>query len=247
MKLTVIGYYGGYPANGVGTSSYLLTSGDFNLLIDCGSGALLSLEQIIDPLKLDAVILSHYHYDHIADVGVLQYYWQLHEERPKQAVLPIYGPTSDPLNFGALTWPHASEGKGYLSGDVLHVGPFTIRFLPMKHPVPAYGMRIEENETGETLVFTADTANIPSIAAFAMGADLLLTDTNFYDDKHGTKWHMTAGESGQLAADAKVGRLILTHLPQYGDLSVLKREAQTAAGNIPVSLAELRQTYNVKM
>lgn len=77
MKITVLGYYGGYPFNGDGTSSYLVQSDDFNLLLDCGSGALIELEKHLDPLQLDAVVLTHYHADHIADVGVLQHYWQL--------------------------------------------------------------------------------------------------------------------------------------------------------------------------
>ncbi|GAX01816.1 MBL fold metallo-hydrolase [Secundilactobacillus silagei] len=247
MKVTVLGYYGGYPANGIGTSSYLIESNGYHLLMDCGSGALLSLEKVLDPLKLDAVILSHYHHDHVADVGVLQYYWQLHEERPNQTTLPIYGPTADPLNFGSLTWPHASQGMGYAPADVLHLGPLTISFLPMKHPVPAFGMRIVEAKTGETLVFTADTAYIPELVPFARHADLLMTDTNFFDDKQGTKWHMTAGESGQLAKDAQVGQLMLTHLPQVGELASLKQEAQQAAGKVPVELAALRQTFAVKM
>ncbi|WP_054701259.1 MBL fold metallo-hydrolase [Secundilactobacillus odoratitofui] len=248
MKLTTIGYYGGYPAKGVGTSSYLIESDGFHLLMDCGSGALLSLEQVLDPLKLDAVILSHYHHDHIADVGVLQYYWQLHEARPGQQVLPIYGPTADPLMFGSLTWPHASQAVGYMASDQLTVGPFTISFLPMKHPVPAFGMKIVETATGETLVFTADSAYIPELVQFATNADLLITDTNFFDDKQGTKWHMTAGESGRLAQTAKVGQLMLSHLPQTGDLNQLLRQAQAAAGTqIPVMLPKLRQAIAVKL
>lgn len=247
MKVTVLGYYGGYPANGIGTSSYLIESNGFHLLMDCGSGALLSLEKVLDPLQLDAVILSHYHHDHVADVGVLQYYWQLHNERPNQQTLPIYGPTADPLMFGSLTWPHASEGKGYAPADVLNIGPLTISFLPMKHPVPAFGMRIVENPTGETLAFTADTAYIPELVPFVKHADLLMTDTNFFDDKTGTKWHMTAGESGKLAADAQVHQLMLTHLPQEGDLTTLKQEAQAQAGQVPVELAALRKTFNVKL
>lgn len=247
MKVTVLGYYGGYPANGIGTSSYLIESNGFHLLMDCGSGALLSLEKVLDPLQLDAVILSHYHHDHVADVGVLQYYWQLHNERPNQQTLPIYGPTADPLMFGSLTWPHASEGKGYAPADVLNIGPLTISFLPMKHPVPAFGMRIVENSTGETLAFTADTAYIPELVPFVKHADLLMTDTNFFDDKTGTKWHMTAGESGKLAADAQVHQLMLTHLPQEGDLTTLKQEAQAQAGQVPVELAALRKTFNVKL
>lgn len=78
MKLTVLGCLGAYPYKGEGTSSYLLESEGFHLLIDAGSTTLVRLENYLDPLKLDAVILSHYHHDHIADLGVLQYYRQLY-------------------------------------------------------------------------------------------------------------------------------------------------------------------------
>ncbi|CZQ91640.1 Hypothetical protein Tpal_1442 [Trichococcus palustris] len=79
MELTILGYMGGYPTKDVGTTSYLLTSGEYRLLIDAGSNALLTLEHHLDPLDLDAVILTHYHADHIADLGVLQYTFQLKE------------------------------------------------------------------------------------------------------------------------------------------------------------------------
>lgn len=81
MKLTVLGCLGAYPYKNQGTTSYLLQSDGFNLLIDAGSTTLVKLEEQLDPLALDAVILSHYHHDHIADLGVLQYYWQLHPEK----------------------------------------------------------------------------------------------------------------------------------------------------------------------
>ena len=37
MELRILGYYGGYPDNGVGTSGYLLTSNGYNLVMDLGS------------------------------------------------------------------------------------------------------------------------------------------------------------------------------------------------------------------
>ncbi|MEG0781710.1 MBL fold metallo-hydrolase, partial [Carnobacterium sp.] len=73
MKLTILGYWGGYPINNEGTSSYLVESEGYHLLIDAGSASLISLENHLDPLELDAVILSHYHHDHVADIGVLQF------------------------------------------------------------------------------------------------------------------------------------------------------------------------------
>lgn len=239
LKLTVIGFLGGYPDHENATSSYLLESGNFKLLIDCGSGALLSLEQVVDPLRLNAVILSHYHHDHTADVGVLQYYWQLHEKRYSEPVLPIYGHQLDDTNFKGLTWPDSSKGIAYDPGEALMVGPFTITFLKTHHPVSAFAMRIKETSTGKVLVFTADTAYFSGLTKFVRNADLLMTDTNFFANKTGQKWHMTSTESGQLAHDGTVHRLLLTHLPANGDLLQLKREAQATAGDsIPILVAD---------
>ncbi|MFD1124943.1 MBL fold metallo-hydrolase [Lentilactobacillus raoultii] len=238
MKLTVLGFLGGYPSNGNATSSYLLESDGFHLLIDCGSGALLSLEEVFDPLKLDAVILTHYHHDHTADVGVLQYYWQLHDERYDQRVLPIYGHSQDSVNFNGLDWPQSTQKIAYHPDKVLSIGPFKISFLKMQHPVPTFGLRITESKTGKVVVFTADTAYFSKLTGFAQNADLLMTDTNFFADKKGKKWHMTSTESGQLAKDANVKSLLLTHLPAVGDLNQLKQEAKQAAGDeLPVQLA----------
>ncbi len=83
MKLTVLGYLGGYPDAGHATSTYLIESGDYHLLMDLGSGGLLALEKVFDPLQLDAVLLTHYHHDHTADVGVLQYFYQLRKGNKK--------------------------------------------------------------------------------------------------------------------------------------------------------------------
>lgn len=238
MELKVLGYYGGYPYNGVGTSSYLLTSGDYHLLLDCGSGALLALEKELDPLQLDAVLLTHYHHDHIADLGVLQYYWQLHQGTKKEPILPIYGHLQDPLHFGALTLPGVTQGFGYQEDTVLAVGPFKITFKRTIHPVPAFATRIEEVATGQVLVFTADTAYFPALADFARKADLLMTDTNFLQDKTGKIAHMTTKQSATLAADSQVKQLLLTHLPQTASAATLLAQAQQVLPNLPIKVAQ---------
>ncbi|KRM31107.1 beta-lactamase domain-containing protein [Agrilactobacillus composti DSM 18527 = JCM 14202] len=239
MKLTVLGYYGGYPYAGHGTSGYLIQSETgFNLLLECGSGVLLALQKYLDPLQLDAVLLSHYHHDHTADVGVLQYYWQLAPGQHKEPVLPIYGHTRETLSFAALTMPNITQGQAYDPDGVLKLGPFEITFLPTKHPVPAYAMRIEETSTGKVLTFTSDTAYIETLVDFAKDSDLLMTDTNFFDDKTGKIWHMTSTQSGKLAQKAKVKHLLLTHLPQHGDLEKLKKEAEITSEGILVDYAQ---------
>ncbi|KRL38840.1 MBL fold metallo-hydrolase [Liquorilactobacillus uvarum] len=239
MKITILGFFGGYPYNGQATSCYLVQSNGYNLLLDCGSGALLNLEKHIDPLKLDAVLLSHYHNDHIADIGVLQYYWQLNNLSIEGKVLPIYGHTLDKKHFADLTWAKATVGRAYDPNQKLSLGPFVISFLKTKHPVTAYAVRIEGTSDGKTFVFTADTDYIPELTDFARGADVLMTDTNYSANKKGPKWHMTSVESGKLAKDAAVKKLILTHLPQKIDFNLLLDEARKEAGTIEVEVAQI--------
>ena len=73
MKMTVVGFWGGFPEAGEATSGYLFEHDGFRLLVDCGSGVLAQLQKYITPSDIDAVVLSHYHHDHVADIGVLQY------------------------------------------------------------------------------------------------------------------------------------------------------------------------------
>lgn len=246
MELTVLGCYGGYPYNGIGTSSYLITSGEYHLLLDCGSGALMALQRYLNPLQLDAVLLTHYHHDHIADVGVLQYLWQLAPGAKKEPVLPIYGHAGDQAHFAGLTWPQATHGIAYDPHRALTLGPLTVTFGATKHPVEAYAPVITETATHKKLAFTADTTTFDGLTSWAQGADTLLADTNFYADHQGTAWHLTSTQAGQLAQDAGVRRLLLTHLPQTGSLAQLQAEAQAAAGTaIPTAVVQAGATYRI--
>jgi ribonuclease BN (tRNA processing enzyme) len=73
MKLTILGIWGDYPEVGEATSGYLLEHEGFKYLIDCGSGVLSLLQKTTHLHELDAVLISHDHYDNIADLGCLQY------------------------------------------------------------------------------------------------------------------------------------------------------------------------------
>src|SRR5690625_7890103 len=74
MKVTVIGHWGGYPAKGGASACYVVEKYNFVLVVDFGSAALSKLQKYYDVPDIDAVIISHYHADHIADIGVFQYF-----------------------------------------------------------------------------------------------------------------------------------------------------------------------------
>ncbi|KAF1301304.1 MULTISPECIES: MBL fold metallo-hydrolase [Enterococcus] len=246
MKLTVLGCLGAYPYQGKGTTGYLLESGDFHLLLDAGSGTLLELEKILDPLALDAVILSHYHYDHIADLGVLQYYWQLYPTLEPKPLLPIYGHTLDEFHYNELTLPGVTEGRPYFETKQLELGPFSVTFMKTIHPVTCYAMRFVETSTGKVFVFTGDSGYLETFQEFAKDADLFLADTYLFAGNEKHKAHFTSKESGEIAKQARVKKLVLTHLPQQGELKQLKAQAEEAADfQVSVELAEVGKTFDI--
>ncbi|NPC92100.1 MBL fold metallo-hydrolase [Bacillus sp. WMMC1349] len=227
MKITVIGCYGGFPAANEATSGYLLQSGDYSLLIDCGSAVLSKLQQFLPVEKLNAVILSHYHHDHIADIGPLQFAKLVGSQLGKgDRVLPIYGHSFDEGQFLRLTYKTHTVGRAYDSEKPLTVGPFTVNFLKTVHPVECFAMRITDGV--HSVVYTADSSFQEAFIPFSDGADLLISECSFYADQDGINaGHLNSLDAGRIARDAGVGQLLLTHLPHFGDHQELIEEAKT--------------------
>lgn len=225
MKITVIGFWGGYPAKNEASSGYLLEYGDYRVLLDCGSGVLSQLQNHLRPEELDAVVLSHYHPDHVADVGVLQHALLIQQKiSDKQKTLPIYGHAFDELAFENLSYKDITKGIAYIENEPLEIGPFTFQFMKTKHSVTCFAMRIEVAD--HTLVYTGDSTYMDEFIDFSKNANILLCESNLYSDMDGTEaGHMTAREAGIIAHEANVQLLILTHLPHFGDHQQLIKEA----------------------
>ncbi|GAB6707237.1 MBL fold metallo-hydrolase [Streptococcus uberis] len=255
MKLTTLGSWGGYPFKDQGTTSYLITSEDgFHLLMDAGSRALNELEKELSPLELDAVIISHYHPDHVADLGVLRHYRQLYPKQLWDAkVLPIYAHNEDQGEFAKLSLADVSQGVAYNVEAGQTIGPFDITFIKTVHPVICYAFRIRERQTGQVLVFTADTGYFEDLAAFAKDADLFLADVYLYEGNENHPAHLTTKEAGQIAQKAGVKKLVLTHMPPLPPqgidperhLDILREETQDHAGSIPVELAFPHKSWDL--
>ena len=238
MKLHVLGVSGPFPESNGATSGYLLEAGDTLLQFDLGSGVLSRLTALTSPESLSALFLTHWHYDHTADLAVLLY----RLEAMKQS-LQVYAPADNASPVRKIV---AGSGVFRLTdvapGDTVTVGSCTVCVGEARHPVPAVGYRVESE--GRVFGFTGDTNTLPSLADFYRGSSLLLADALFpAEDWTEARPHLSAVLAAEMAVSAGAEHLVLTHLnPVYSPRRIL-REAQ--AVHPRVSLAAPGAVFDV--
>lgn len=71
MKLTVLGGCGAWPAAGQACSGYLIEHEEFRLLMDPGYASVLKLLEMTSARDVDAIVVTHGHPDHCADLNPL--------------------------------------------------------------------------------------------------------------------------------------------------------------------------------
>lgn len=244
MNITPLGIWGGYPKANEATSSFLLEHDGFHCLIDCGSGVLSSLQNYISLDEIDAVVLTHYHADHIADIGSLQYSRLIQfylNENPNK--LPIYGHRQDEEQFAKLSYKDRTKGIAIEAGKMTSIGPFTVEFCQTAHSV--YCLALKFSVDGQSVVFTADTEWHEPLIQFSKGTDLLVSEANLYEEHIGiSPGHMGGSEAGQLANLANAKQLLLTHLPLHGDVTNVLTAAKKKF-NGKTEIAVVGKNYDV--
>lgn len=225
MELTVIGYWGAFPAKNEATSGYLLRHKECAVLLDCGSGVLSLLQNEIELEQLDAVFITHTHADHFADAYALEFAALVLTQigkRAKPLDVYVYGTATESLHFA---YPEYVRVHAIDIEQTVRIGEVTFSFQETVHEVPCCAIKATSPE-GQSIVYSGDTGFCPSFVEFASNADLLVLESSFYEVQKGMmSGHLTAGEAGEVARMAGVGHLILTHLPHYGEHQQLKLEA----------------------
>lgn len=220
MRLTILGNNGPYPAPGGACSGYLLESdsGNTTILLDCGTGVLSRLADYTSLDRLDAVILSHLHYDHMSDMLPMHYALQFN---PRKRPLNVYAPAQPSAVRALLTgnsidiWPMRET----------IIGEMKISFCPVRHPVETYAVSVECD--GARFVYTGDSNTDFALELFCDSADMLLADAGLSrEDYAEEKPHLSAALCGKLAKDTGAKRLILTHFNPKYDPNALCAEAR---------------------
>ncbi|MDH4618586.1 MBL fold metallo-hydrolase [Brevibacillus sp. AY1] len=231
MRVTVLGFQSPYPGPNGATPGYLIETDSKRLLLDCGSGVLSQLGKYVPIHQLDALLLSHYHHDHIADVGVLQYglmVHQLFQEREKNRPLPIYAPAQPIVDAQSLLYRQATSFHPVDEQTHLAIGDIQIRFLRTDHGNgdPCYAMRLESQ--GKVLVYGADSGPGTNWEGFASDVDLFICEGTYLDHNKPkeSNGHLSVRETAQLAEALKCRALLITHLYHLYEPEVVQQQAE---------------------
>jgi ribonuclease BN (tRNA processing enzyme) len=212
MKLTVLGMYAPYAPVGHATSGYLLEGAGVKLLLDCGSGVLERLQRVASLDDIDAVVLSHLHGDHIADMALLRYALPFRKQfgTGKRERVTVFAPPAPEAEYAMLCAMEPFDMQPVAHGFQAQVGEMALDFFEMSHPYPVYGVRVACE--GKVFAFTGDTVMCENAAALANGANLLLCDSSFLEaDRNEESSHMSAAQAAMLAQGNGVKKLVITH------------------------------------
>ena len=217
VSVTVCGSAGTHVGPGRACSSYLLSAGGHRVVLDLGNGSLANVQRVCDVADLDAVVVSHQHPDHFADVYSLYYALRFHPDGPHS--VGGYAPAGTSAFALQLLATDATEQFGRIvaletvgAGDVVREGPMRLEFFRARHPIETLAVRVEVG--GVVIAYSADTAPAPEIVDCARGADLFICDATWLERQRPLPEgvHMTGVEAGKAAAEAGVHRLLLSHI-----------------------------------
>jgi len=263
IALQVLGSGGPESGDKRASSAYVIwIDGKSKVLIDFGGGASLRFEEVGAKIQdLDVILLTHLHVDHTADIPALLKSSFFTRASGK---LHIFGPdendampsTEDFIerlfedDKGA--WQYLGDHldgtaslqlKAHDIEDTLKVktiytqGDISISAITVHHgPIPAVAYRVTVGN--KSITFSGDmNGDYHTLEKLALNTDILVAHNAVPKHARGvaTQLHMTPNIIGQIAASAKVKKLVLSHRM----LRTLRKENETKR--------EVRKAYRGSM
>ncbi|MBR6090428.1 MAG: ribonuclease Z [Anaerolineaceae bacterium] len=226
MIVTTLGTNGWFDTENGQTMCTLIRTRDYTVILDAGYG-IRRAKALIDFSKPSFLLLSHLHLDHTIGLHTLDY---LNFELPLKIVVPA----GQKQQFEDLVRPPFTnpwkkmvpEGSVLLDTDELEDAgfPFGITTLPLQHPVPDHGYRLDIE--GKTVTYLCDTGYCENALTLAGGADLVIAECGALPGTvigKDNAPHMEPEICARLAVEAGAGQMVLTHFGAGAYTSIPQR------------------------
>ncbi len=232
MELTVLGASGSFPTADECCSGFLVRHQGYTIWMDAGSGTMSALQRFVALEEVNAIVLSHRHLDHAADIHM----WLHATYTYPLEILPVLAPDGVAETLSGVTAPPRDtfftklDWRDFDAGGVTELGPFRIEAFEGDHSTPNNVLRLSAD--GKTLCYSGDTAPTDSVIAAARGADLFVCEATWLNEQAGVmdRVHSTCAEAGEMGRAAGVGRLALTHLWPGNDRERSREQATDTFG-----------------
>ena len=162
LTITLLGTAATMPLPERALTAAVAECGGHSLLLDCGEGTQVGLRRYgVSAYRLSAVLLTHYHGDHILGLpGLLQTMGSLNRTEP----LTIYGPKGiEPVAQAvtALAGPQAYPVRWQVADEPFNIDTLKITPFPLTHRVLCCGYLLALPRAGRFDPARARAAGIP--------------------------------------------------------------------------------------
>jgi ribonuclease BN (tRNA processing enzyme) len=192
-------------------------------LLDIGFGVLGNLihrlEKDGDDRGLDAineVYITHTHSDHIGDfTGLI---WAMALQRRTKKLRVICSDSTAISLKKILELQSTPKSAGFMNFEIDFLKPENVsgvKHIVTIHDPENYAYRFDVNGSSSQFVYTGDTARFVDVAKFARGCNLLIHDATFVSGQESLAsltLHSTAHDAASIGRDARVTKLVLTHI-----------------------------------
>ena len=251
MHLTILG--SGTNVHPSRAAAGYLVRTDQTLLLDFGPRTLSNLIKTgVNRHRITHILFSHFHADHFSDFITFFFDAVIYAKyggghRPD---LTVIGPKGSKRLMKTImkTFPSFSRppfrvifnevGDRCFNLGETRISPRTVTHVPDLHCV---GYRIDYR--GKALAYSGDSKYCDNLVQLCRNVDVAVLDCSFPANKPGPA-HLHAGECGKLAAEAGVGRLVLSHFYPVAERYDVKEQAGESFGG-PITVGRDRLTMKI--
>ena len=255
MEIVFLGTRGAVPTPTSGNVSFVIRGNGFSLLVDVSGNPVQSLLKVgLDPLALDALVLTHAHTDHLyALPSLFHTLWMMH--RKKELTLFANPPTEQkardllrvfgleersglfPYRFVSILeepicipFPVSAESNPSLfSGEAKPLSKGEkpeILFFPTLHSIPTHGFLLKAG--GRKILYTSDTS--PLSTRVTDTVDVLIHEASGVvqeEERLNSSGHSSGRQAAEAAIRLGARELFLCHFPaEAATVNTILREAR---------------------
>jgi phosphoribosyl 1,2-cyclic phosphodiesterase len=205
------------------TGGIRILSDELNIHLDPGPGALVySLEAGLDPQKLNGIVVSHFHIDHINDAAVLIEAMTAGGTKKRGTLVAAHSvlfgnETGDKAisNYHINLPEKIIEAK---AGNTFNIGNIEVKVCKAVHSDPeTVGFRFETGTFG-SFAYIPDSEYYDGIGDFLKGVRLLILSVLRPSEKP-WKGHMSTEDAVKIINEVRPETVVMTHL---GTLMIIK-------------------------